>query len=154
MKTIAVLMVIAIAMVSVGTTVAALDPDGDLLASMTTQEFVDYYGMKYLAGDRSKVTVETLDLYAEKYAVYPTMDMNLDNAIMATVIVTDTPTTPVATPVLIPEADIGIPDSAPIVPVAQPPVADTNSNMTILFVVAAIVIVGLVAYLYNQQKKE
>jgi len=154
MKAIAILMVVAIAMLSVGTTVAVPDVDNDLLISMTTQEFVDYYGLKYLAGDRSKITVETLDLYAEKYAVYPTMDINLDNAIMATVIVTDTPTTPVTTPVLIPEADVGIPDSTPIIPAVQPPAADTDTNMTILFVVAAIVIVGLVAYLYTQQKKE
>jgi hypothetical protein len=75
MKAILTLMTIAIVMASIGMVAAVGTPEDGLLIGMTTQEYVDYYGMKYLEGDRSKCTVETLALYAEDYGIYPTMDI-------------------------------------------------------------------------------
>ena len=76
MKTTITAMIIALFMI--GMTAADISNEVDtssLLASMTTQEYVDHYGMMYLNGDRSQETIGTLNIYAEKYNVYPTMDI-------------------------------------------------------------------------------
>ena len=153
MKTLPILMLIAIAMVSIGTVTAAIpDADGDLLIGMTTQEFVDYYGAKYLEGDRSKVTVETLDFYAEEYAIYPTMDIYATETVVSVEVVdAPVPTTPVATPVTTP---VKAPEPVPTVSEIQPPMDDTGSNTTAIMMVCAILIVGIIAYIFTQQKKE
>lgn len=102
----------------------------------------------------SYTTDGTIILNEEFRLAFLNPDANSYGAV-ATVTVTTTPVaTPVTTPVTTPEADVGIPDSPPVISTVQPPLDDANSNMTILFVVAALVIIGLVAYLYTQQQKK
>lgn len=154
MKTIVALMTVAIVMASIGMITAVPDADGDLLISMTTQEYVDYYGMKYLEGDRSKCTVETLALYAEDYGIYPTMDIYAAATVTEVTVVPE----PVAAPVVAPE-----PEPMPVQTVEEPEVVSTvpvpeddgiNDTMLMFTIFVAVGIAIILILTTRQNKKE
>jgi hypothetical protein len=152
MKAILTLMTIAIVMASIGMVAAAIpDEDGTLLIGLTTQEYVDYYGMLYLEGDRSQRTIRTLEIFAEQYGVYPSMD------IYATATATVTEVTvvpePVQTPVVVPEPTVALVKDTPIPEIADP-VEDDDDNVTTFFVVGMLIIAGIIMYIYSRQDKK
>lgn len=152
MKAILTMMTIAIVMASIGMATAVGTPEDGLLISMTTQEYVDHYGMKYLEGDRSKCTVETLALFAEKYDVHPTMDITVDEPEPA-------PTTEVTEVTVLPDPVEVVVDVAPVpadpVDVTAEPVetADDSGSLVLPIVVIGI-IVAFLAYVYTIRDDE
>jgi hypothetical protein len=149
MKAILTLMTIAIVMASIGMVAAVGTPEDGLLIGMTTQEYVDYYGMLYLEGDRSKCTVETLALYAEDYGIHPTMDIYATATVIEVAVVPDTVETSVTTP----EPTIQIVEEPEVLPVTSTPVATTDSNTTLMIIVCVILIAGIVFYIFSRQDK-
>lgn len=152
MKAILTMMTVAIVMASIGMVAAVGTPEDGLLIGMTTQEYVDHYGMKYLEGDRSKCTVETLALFAEKYDVHPTMDITVDESDPA-------PTTEVTEVTVLPdpvEVVVSVePSPADPVDVTSEPVETPGDNGSLVLPIIVVgIIVALLAYVYTTRDDE
>lgn len=157
MKTIVTLMAIAIVMASIGMasigmSAAVGTPEDGLLIGMTTQEYVDYYGMKYLEGDRSKCTVETLALFAEKYDVHPTMDITVGEPVpVPTAEVTEVTVLPDPVEVVV-SVDPVPTDPVDVTP--EPVETPDDDGSLVLPIIVIGIIVAFLAYVYTARDDE